>query len=55
MEEADRAFFERVEQGFLAIAAAEPQRVRLIDGTKSQEEVAAAIWEAVEPLVAGDE
>ncbi|HXG49339.1 MAG TPA: dTMP kinase [Methylomirabilota bacterium] len=49
MEEADRAFFERVEAGFLAIAAAEPQRVKLIDATRSPDEVAEDIWRHVEP------
>ena len=51
MEEADRAFFERVEAGFLAIAAAEPARVRLVDATQNVEAVAAAIWACVGPLV----
>ncbi|MCL2655152.1 MAG: dTMP kinase [Coriobacteriia bacterium] len=31
LEQEDRAFHERVHEGFLAIAAAEPERVRLID------------------------
>jgi dTMP kinase len=51
MEEADRAFFERVQQGFHAIAAAEPARVRSIDATRSIEETAAEIWKAVSGLV----
>lgn len=49
MEEADRAFFERVHAGFAAIAATEPQRVRLIDATAGIDEVHAAVWRAVEP------
>jgi len=49
MEEADRAFFERVQEGFAAIAAAEPQRVRRIDATVSIDEVHAAVWRVVEP------
>jgi dTMP kinase len=52
MEEADRAFFARVEEGYRAIAAAEPKRVRVIDGTASQEVVAAEVWRLVEPLLA---
>ncbi len=48
MEEADRAFFERVHNGFRAIATAEPNRVRIIDATRPVEEVSAAIWKAVE-------
>lgn len=51
IEEADRAFFERVEQGYLAIAAAQPDRVRLIDGTGTPDTVAEQIWRLVEPLL----
>jgi dTMP kinase len=47
-EEADRAFFERVEEGYRAIAQAEPDRVRVIDGTRPEDEVAQAIWAEVE-------
>lgn len=52
IEEADRAFFQRVEQGYQAIAAAEPGRIRRIDGTQTREATAAAVWQAVEPLLA---
>jgi dTMP kinase len=51
MEEADRAFFERVEAGFQAIAAQEPGRVRVIDSTGTLDEVAGRIWETVAPLM----
>lgn len=51
MEEADRAFFERVHAGYLAIAKAEPARVRTIDATQSIEAVSAGVWAAVEPWV----
>jgi dTMP kinase len=51
MEEADRSFFERVAQGFAAVAAEEPERVRVIDATQSIEEVHEAIWRQVEPLL----
>jgi dTMP kinase len=47
-EEADRAFFERVERGYRTLAASEPQRVRLIDASRSVENVSAAIWREVE-------
>ena len=50
-EEADRAFFERVEQGYEVIAEAEPERVKKIDATRSIDEVAADIWNRVEPFV----
>jgi dTMP kinase len=51
MEELDRAFFERVEEGFKAIAAAEPKRVRVIEATQSIEAVQEQIWKWVEGLV----
>jgi dTMP kinase len=52
MEELDRAFFERVEQGFKAIVAAEPKRIRLIEATQAIEAVHEQIWKWVAPLVA---
>jgi dTMP kinase len=48
-EEADRRFFERVHHGYEQIAAAEPQRVRVVDATGAIETVRAAIWREVEP------
>jgi len=51
MEEADREFFERVETGYQAIAAAEPERVRLLDASQSVEAVSQRIWELVAPLL----
>jgi dTMP kinase len=50
MEEADREFFERVQQGFHAIAAAEPDRVRIIDGTRELATVTEDIWRVAAPL-----
>jgi dTMP kinase len=47
-EEADRSFFERVAQGYAAIAAAEPDRIKTIDATGPVESVSAAIWEVIE-------
>jgi len=52
MEEADREFFERVAHGYQAIAAAEPHRVRTIEGNNSVQAIETAIWKAVEPLFA---
>jgi dTMP kinase len=51
MEEADRDFFERVAEGFKAIAAAEPNRVRVVDGTGPIEVVCAKVWEQVQPIL----
>ena len=52
IEQADRAFFERVARGYQAIAAVEPRRVRVIDATGAEERVRAEIWKQVGPLVA---
>jgi dTMP kinase len=49
MEEADRDFFERVAKGFKAIAAAEPDRVHVVDSSNSVENTFAKIWEIVQP------
>ena len=51
MEEADRSFFARVAEGYQAIAAAEPQRVRQFDATGEVATTQAAIWELVQPLL----
>ena len=51
MEEADRSFFERVVKGFEAIAAAEPQRVRLINGVRPVDIICAEIWELIRPIL----
>lgn len=47
-EDAGRTFFEHVEQGFAAIAAAEPVRVIPIDATRAIADVGDAIWTVVE-------
>jgi len=51
-EEADRGFFRRVETGYQAAAAADPQRIRVIDATGDTESVRAAVWRYVAPLLA---
>src|SRR5207245_9083870 len=50
IEEADRSFFERVAKGYQAIAAAEPQRVRIINAAGTAPSVSADIWKSVRPL-----
>jgi len=52
MEEADRAFFERVARGYNAIAAAEPDRVKIIQAAGAIEEIQSTIWRIVAPLAA---
>jgi len=49
MEEADQDFFDRVAKGYLAVAAAEPGRVSVINAAADAEIVRAAIWKVVEP------
>ena len=51
MEESDRDFFMRVNQGYQAIANLEPKRVRPVDATWTVEKVKAEIWNLVEPLL----
>ena len=51
LEEGDRYFFERVAQGYEAIAAAEPNRVRVVSGTGAIEVVCENIWELVRPVL----
>jgi dTMP kinase len=52
IEEADRAFFERVAKGYDAIALAEPARVKVINAAATIAEVQSSIWRLVAPLVA---
>lgn len=51
-EESGRDFFLRVEEGYRAIAAAEPERVRVIDGALGLEAVGASIWKEVSAALA---
>ena len=53
IEESDRAFFDRVANGYEAIARAEPERVQRVDGVGTLESVHAAIWQLVEGKLAG--
>jgi dTMP kinase len=50
-EEADRDFFERVEQGFRALAKADPGRIKWIEATQPVEVVAAEIWKQIEVVI----
>lgn len=45
------AFHRQVRQGFLDLAAAEPERFRLIDAAAPQDVVAERIWEKVQPAL----
>lgn len=46
-EARDLAFHEKLREGFLAIAQAEPRRCAVIDATQSVDDVAQAIWAVV--------
>ncbi|PKQ17140.1 MAG: dTMP kinase [Actinobacteria bacterium HGW-Actinobacteria-7] len=51
LEAEDAAFHERVRSGFLAIAAAEPRRVRVVDASGTADEVEQRVWAMVADLV----
>jgi dTMP kinase len=51
IESAGREFFERVQHGYAAIAAAEPDRIKVIEAGGSVAAVAAEIWKRVEPIL----
>ena len=46
-ESFDQDFHERMRKAFLDIARRQPERCRVIDATRDESQVAAAIWEAV--------
>lgn len=46
-EKEDRSFHERIREGYLKLAAAEPKRFRIIHADKEPADVAAAIWDTV--------
>jgi dTMP kinase len=51
IEEADQKFFSRVARGYEVLAATEPDRVRVVNGSSSVETVCAKIWELVRPIL----
>lgn len=48
LERADLAFHQRVRQGFLALAAQEPERYIVLNALKTPDELASEIWRAVQ-------
>lgn len=52
LERADLAFHARVRQGFLTLAAREPDRFLVLDATQNVEVLAEAIWQAVRERLA---
>lgn len=51
MESESRGFHERVRQGYLLLAAASPDRVRVVDSTGDVEEVEGKVFEHVRMLI----
>ena len=49
----DVAFFEKVRRAYLDLAAAEPNRFRVVDGSGTVDDTDSLIRDAVEPLLAG--
>jgi dTMP kinase len=52
-EDEDRRFFERVRARYLALAAAEPARVRVVDAAQAPDSVAAGALDAIADLLPG--
>jgi dTMP kinase len=53
MEAEDAAFHERVRAGFAELAAAEPDRIAVVDASGDVSQVAALVWAAVEVRLPG--
>jgi len=51
IEEGDRDFFARVEDGFKAIAATHPDRVRVVDGSAPVDVICEKIWDIIRPVL----
>lgn len=52
-ERESEEFFSRVRQGFLELAAAEPERVRVVDSTGTVEDVHERVWQLVKATCDG--
>ncbi|OYW76117.1 MAG: dTMP kinase [Verrucomicrobia bacterium 12-59-8] len=52
MESQPQSFFEKVRQGYLEVAQAEPQRIQVIDAGATPEAVHEAVWERVSARLA---
>lgn len=53
-EQADRTFFERIEAGYTALAAAEPDRIRVIEADQPLDTVTTAIWRIISDRLKSD-
>ena len=52
-EQEDIAFHQRVREGYLKLAANDPQRWLVVDATQSKEEIEEIIWQRVSQLLPG--
>lgn len=50
-EQEERSFHERVRQGYLKLAAEEPDRFRIVDASQNPENVSTSIWTALQDLL----
>ena len=51
LDQESLAFHRKVREAYHQLAEDEPRRVRLIDGSRTEAEVAADVWATVEPLL----
>jgi dTMP kinase len=51
MEQLSSEFFEKVRQGYLEIARAEPDRIKIIDASRAEDAVEQEIWDRVDALL----
>jgi dTMP kinase len=51
MERLTKDFFERVRRGYLELARAEPDRIRVIDASRTEDQVEEAIWKEINGLL----
>jgi dTMP kinase len=51
MEQLTKDFFERVRRGYLELARQEPDRVKVIDASRTEDEVEEAIWNEINGLL----
>jgi dTMP kinase len=52
LDEQSLEFYRKVRAAYHQLAEDEPKRIKLIDGSREEEQVAQAVWSAVEPLLA---
>jgi dTMP kinase len=52
-EQEDIAFHERVREGYLKLAASEPERWLVVNAALSREKIAEIIWQKVSQLLSG--